>query len=316
MLINIPTSESLNQVALRLYFSAWSELVEIRIGFDDMSPNVISERPTKEEKAAFLQEYLASCQPDLQSVCALIQQSNELALKARICEVSPFLLLCQNENRYSVRRKDLDFSDMRTIDAVDLPRAINTLCNNVITDKFIQSYNEIRSIRNKVIHLGQADKLLTPIELLHLMVFQYTQLWPNRVWLKDRADFQEKTRFALFYDGKYTSSHMEVMQELREDLNILTKSEFRALFKHEKTEIRYLCHHCFDAANTRLADLDIRYSKTAYLSSTGDKISCQLCGGSFVVARRRCVHRKCKGDVIANNQDDFDGICHVCGQEQ
>jgi hypothetical protein len=34
MIVNIPTPQALDEVALRLYFSAWSSLIHIRPDFD------------------------------------------------------------------------------------------------------------------------------------------------------------------------------------------------------------------------------------------------------------------------------------------
>ena len=77
MITNVPSGEDLNKAALRLYFTAWTSLMEIATDFDEEYPK---EDEWSQEKA----EYLRSCQADLQSCCTLIQQSNELALKARI----------------------------------------------------------------------------------------------------------------------------------------------------------------------------------------------------------------------------------------
>jgi hypothetical protein len=59
--------------------------------------------------------------------------------------------MSQISKRYRLRR----FSDNRL---VDLPAAVNTICPKPLSDKFVQTYNEIRSLRNKIAHLGQARK--------------------------------------------------------------------------------------------------------------------------------------------------------------
>jgi hypothetical protein len=38
MIVNVPTPQALNDVALRLYFSAWSSLIYIRVHFDETFP--------------------------------------------------------------------------------------------------------------------------------------------------------------------------------------------------------------------------------------------------------------------------------------
>ena len=187
MIINIPSPESLNDIALRLHFSAWSSLVNIRFDFDRaFEPG---SDPSGDQWSDEWAEYLAACQPELQSVYTLIQQSNELALRARVCSVSPFLLLLGSERKYSTTWRNVDFSEFRTLDAVELPGAVNTFCDETLSDKFIQSYNEVRSLRNKVAHLGYLSKQFNPEELLHTLVAQYVELWRHRNWLSDRVQF-------------------------------------------------------------------------------------------------------------------------------
>ncbi|MFX7845385.1 hypothetical protein ABTK14_24310, partial [Acinetobacter baumannii] len=78
-------------VALRLYFSAWSSLIYIRAHFDETFPPGEDSRPEKGDWAEEWAEYIEGYQPELQAVCSVIQQSNELALKAKVCAVSPYL---------------------------------------------------------------------------------------------------------------------------------------------------------------------------------------------------------------------------------
>ena len=88
MIINIPSPEDLIDVALRLYLSALSDLINMLAVFDQHFEGLPEEELTDERR-----DYLESCQPELQSIVTVIQQSNELRLKAMICEISPFLLL-------------------------------------------------------------------------------------------------------------------------------------------------------------------------------------------------------------------------------
>jgi hypothetical protein len=137
MIINVPSADELLDVSLQLYFSTWEKLIEMPLAFeqtfgDDSGANWDKER----------EEYLDACQSELQSLCSVIQQSNELALKARICTVSPFLLLVGSEIKFSTKIKDIDYSELRTMDAVELPGAVNTICKDTLTEKFIKSYHD------------------------------------------------------------------------------------------------------------------------------------------------------------------------------
>jgi hypothetical protein len=85
------------------------------------------------------EEFMARAQPDLQLAYTLIQQSQEIALKAKICAVSPFLLLLGSDVR-TWPKHDADFTQFRTLDASDLIKVANTVCSPGINCKFAEIY--------------------------------------------------------------------------------------------------------------------------------------------------------------------------------
>lgn len=310
MITNLPTQESLNNVALRTYFRAWNDLIGIWFDFSTnfgIADIKASLRSWPDE----WQGYLVEAQSDLQSICSLLQQSMELALKARICGVSPYLLLLDTGMKLSASPKQIDFSELRTLDAVDLPGAVNTLTDMPVSDDFIEKYTNLRSLRNKITHLGEASVSLDPEAVLRQAVSLYLSVWPDRSWLSDRLNFAAQTRQAWLHDGKYTSTHMEVLQEWPIDIDFFTKGEFKKLFGHDKSKRRYLCHDCVDAGDTRYAGLDKPGCGTAYLDAVGKSVSCIMCGETFAVERKKCPD--CEGNVISANGDDWVGRCHTCG---
>lgn len=311
MIINVPTYETLNEIALRLYFSAWFNVIWIKPDFKRIYDS--GSDPNEDWKQEW-EEYIEACQPEFQSACALVQQSNELALKARICQVSPYLLILRTDTKFSTTPKDVDFAEFRTLDAVELPAAVNSICSSELSDKFIQSYNEIRSLRNRIAHIGDAGRLFTPEELLHLMVQEYHELWKDRSWLHDRLEFASRTRSGVLHDNKYTSAHMEIMHEWSTVRAFLTKSEYKKLFGIEKSKRLYLCFECFENADTRYADLDVSKSKTGFLNSNGSSIECLMCRNTHAVDRVLC--KFCKGNVLGVAGSDYFGRCHSCGEYQ
>ncbi len=256
-------------------------------------------------------EYLEESQSDLQTTCSLLQQSMELALKARICAVSPYLLLLDTGMKLSTSHKEIDFSELKTLDAVDLPGAVNTLTDKPVSDEFVEKYTSLRSLRNKITHLGEASVTLDPEDILRQVISLYLMMWPGRKWLSDRLAFAAQTRQAWLHDGKYVSTHMLVLQEWPVDIGLFTKSEFRKLFGQPKSKRRYLCHSCVDAGDTRFAGLEKPECGTAYIGATGNVVNCIMCGATFAVERRSCPD--CEGNVIGANGDEWVGYCHSCG---
>ena len=292
-------------------FSAWADLLAVVTDFNDFLSDDGNPGFWENEKS----EYVDACQPELRSICAVIQQSNEMALKARICTVSPYLLLLNTENKFSTLPKSVDFFSLRTLDAIDLPSTANTFCGNPLSDKFLQVYNSIRALRNSVVHAGKTDKAFNAEELLHTLVFLYHELWPTRHWLVDRVQCAAQTRLGFFHDGRWSSAHSVVMSEIPDAFALFTNSEFKALFGKPKTARRYACHSCFYEATTKGGPPSYQYCRTAYLNGTKE-LTCLMCSGTFKVSRTQCSEEDCRGNVIGDNGDDYIGMCHTCGKEQ
>jgi hypothetical protein len=199
----------------------------------------------EEELTDERRDYLELCLPELQSIVTVIQQSNELRLKAMICEISPLLLLL--------------------------------LCKEPLTDKFIQSYNAVRSLRNKISHLGKVDNAFNPHDLLRTLASNTQNWWKGRLWL-DFLECASQTRISFFYDGRYSSAEEAVMGQLSFTVQALTNSEFQQLFGHSKRTRRYLCHSCIYKAETKFSAPELDACKTGFLEKDGLGLSCVMCG--------------------------------------
>lgn len=215
--------------------------------------------------------------------------------------------------KLSASPKNVDFSELRTLDAIDLPGGVNTLTDQPVSDEFVGMYADMRSLRNRVTHLGEAGVSLDPDKVLRQAVSLYATIWPDRRWLSDRLEFAGRTRLAWMHDNKYTSTHMVVLQEWPIDVELLTKGEFKRQFHHTKATRRYLCHQCVYAGDTRYAGLDKPGCGTAYLDSASTTIHCIMCDGTFGAERKKCPN--CEGDVLGSNDDEWVGYCHTCGCE-
>jgi len=305
MIENVPTSDDLNRAALRLYFTAWTSLITIATDFDQVYPD---DEDWTEEKA----EYLRGCQSDMQSYCTLIQQSNELALKARVAEVSPYLLLFRNDRKLSIKPEKLDFSDLRTLEATDLPGAVNSFCTSPLSDEFITDYNDVRKLRNKIVHLGSVDREFDPNVLLKIMVRQFIELWPGRGWLAERYKFAQSSRYAAFHDGKYSSAEGDVYHQLNDTIEHFTKSEFKRLFGADKSARRYLCPTCYHSSEAANAGMDTSECLTAFLVPDKNNVRCAMCENTFPVLREKCGSGDCKGNVLADGAEDIKGMCLTC----
>ena len=313
MIVNAPTYEGLTDQAIRLHFSAWVSLVEIVADFHQHFGLDLTE--SKGEYEFEWSEYLAQCQSELQAIVTIIQQSNELALKARLCAVSPYLLLLKTDAKFSTSNTHVDFADLRTLDAIDLPGVVNSICDVPLSQKYIQMYSRARSMRNQIAHLGETSEKFLPEDLMHMLIAQYIELWHDRAWLQDRVKIAGGSRRSYFHDYKYASPEAEVMAELPYTFHLLKGAEFKGLFKQSRSKRRYLCRDCVYLATTKYTSFNPHFSKTAFLSTDGKYLECVMCGDRFEVLRIRCGHGNCAGDVVSEANADFADFCHTCGEE-
>jgi hypothetical protein len=316
MLTNVPTAEEMEQNALRIYFTAWEHVIKI---IDEMLDNEVlsfsvsqGKMKPDQDNAQDIDEYIARSQSDLQIAYTLIQQSQEIALKAKICEVSPFLLLLGTDVR--TWPASADFTRFRTLDAVDLVRVVNAVSPQSLSDKFINMFESIRGNRNLIYHLGTFADRLDPVVLIDILIKQYHELHPNRIWLSDRFNFEFAKRYGIFYTRHYNETTI-ILLEISVLFSVLTNTQYQHVFGFSKKRRRYICHSCCAEAeleNTGASPEDI---KTATLVSGKDAVFCHLCQKEYAAQRVDCVQSGCQGNVISIEEDYF-GLCHTCGEAQ
>lgn len=312
MIFNLPDADALTETALRLYFDAWDRLRLMLNDWDSRIPDAPFAKPIPDMWKEEADAYLEDCQTDLQAIITVIQQSNELALKARLCAVSPYLLLLENPIPLSAEPKPLDFFDLRTIDAQRLTQAVNTLCPKPLPPTFITRYDTLRKIRNRYTHLGQIGVPLNPVEMLIGLMDQFVELWPDRAWLSDRLRVAHHDREAGFGD-KFWNPAYRVLRMWEGDMAFMPPARFRALFGIDPNVIRYLCHACRKDAATR-EGLHGLNAPTAFLIEDGTAIQCIACQQPTAIAGERCARPTCTSDIMGAG--DHDGMCHLCGRER
>ena len=306
MIVNIPPWADLQTISLQLYFKAWDEatsvVTDFRAVYDD------------EGWEEGWREYLDAAQTDLQGTYTLIQQSQEIGIKALIAQVSPFLLLKRHETRpIAPNAMEYDFSDFPTIDAGELLRVHDTFCDRRLSEAFAVEFDKLRRGRNKIAHLGLFNQKLDPHELLSLLLLQYEELYPNRHWLPDRLDFASKGRFSeMDFEGHW---HVEahVLQALWEVVPDLSPEQFKIVFGHAPEDERFICLDCAYALERHTegnepypADIP-----TAYRIRT-DTVQCAMCLKEHQVKDGVCANPDCEGRTLAAHVEHGDE-CLTCG---
>jgi hypothetical protein len=325
MIKNVPSAERLTETSLRLYFTAWDQvtgivsamltpagvLIEIR----DRQLVAVPDKDFEDDQKACdeaLAEMLRLAQSELQLAYTLILQSHELALKARICSRSPYLLLLGTDIKQWAK-PNADFGDFRTIDASDLVRVVNSIFPKPLSEPFVTRFEDMRRGRNKLIHLGLAHQYLDPIYVIDLLADQYLELYPKRNWLKDHAEFQLGTLSSHFFD-KHWNERTSVLHQVEGMNEYLTKRQRYELLGIPFGVRIFGCPVCHNDAR---AEVGFSEAGTAFLVDGGDgekKLRCRYCERDYKVyiGEERCP--KCKCEVIFADLD-FDDTCCSCGRD-
>lgn len=327
MIENVPTADEMLTVSLRLYFKAWSDVADILMEWRQYSPNSFPERhPDRGEyhiepaasdgpdRAKDWREYIEAAQTDLQAILALIQQSQEIGLKARICAVSPYLLLKRTEVRASDPARNVwDFTDFPTLDASELIRVHDVFCPSAMPQAFRAAYDEIRRNRNKIAHLGLYRDSIDPSRIIDSLQLQYRALYPERNWMEDRLRFSTLGRWSDWADGDF-NERTSLLNELWSLLPGLSDRQYEWLMEQPRSETRFICFACTDDARLGEGEPYPADVPTAYLGDDGGHVACIVCRLPRDIRPATCVDRSC-GCGIASSEPASDGRCMLCGRD-
>jgi hypothetical protein len=309
---NVPTADELRTISLRLYFKAWSDVASIVTEWSEYGAGV---PPEAEDEDGAWQKYIEAAQSDLQSIYTLIQQSQEIGLKALICEVSPYLLLKKTDVRpVDANLGVWDFTDFQTADAGELIRLINTFCSRAISKRFEERYNEIRKNRNKIAHLGIYRELLEPDGLIDILLEQYQEVYPGRRWMEDRLHFAALHRWSDLEDGDF-NERTTLFHELWHLLEGSSDGQFKWLMGHERDEQRFICHSC--VADAKLGGRQPYGYDVPTAYRVGDKLAvkCVVCDAVYAMLNAKCPNDECDSELLSAEASN-DAACMKCGMTQ
>ena len=130
MIVGVPDHLVLKETAIGWMNLAWDTAIDEARTFQDVEFVTMVLRKSRADVANTAIAKHWREQLLLNNAFSLLQQSLEIALKAKIAEVSPFLLMAGDPRSWP-KPKDgvntIDFSNFRTIDAVQLCGAVNTV---------------------------------------------------------------------------------------------------------------------------------------------------------------------------------------------
>jgi hypothetical protein len=206
MIVGIPDHHILKDTAVGWMNLAWATAIDEAIFFQNIKHHYkeLEENHGVDVANAEIAKHWRAKQLLLNNAFSLLQQSLEIALKARIAEVSPFLLIAGDPRSWP-KAKDrsniIDFSTFRTIDAVQLCGAANAVSAAPLSNEYIEFYDRVRQSRNKIAHLNASAIVVEVNSLLVDILTAQKHLFPDVRWTTFRYEYLRST--GQYDDSKY-----------------------------------------------------------------------------------------------------------------
>jgi hypothetical protein len=286
MIVGVPDHHILKETAIGWMNLAWDTAIDEARSFQDVEflyDGIEQEHGADVAHTAIAKHWRAK-QLTLNNAFSLLQQSLEIALKAKIAEVSPFLLIAGDPRSWP-KPKDgsnlIDFSSFRTIDAVQLCGAVNTASAAPLSKEFSEFYDRLRQSRNKIAHLNASAIIIEVKSLLVDILTAQQHLFPDVRWTTFRYEYLRSTeqyddKDNLFSGDDYTSDVMA--SEANTALQALDSQYLKQFYFFDDSESAYRCPHCLEGRNQSDDERE-------FVQFTGpDDMQCIVCLSSYSVA--------------------------------
>ena len=307
MILNPPTKTDFEKQAVVFLNLAWDAVFELLVDYSN-----IEEWNSFALDVEASKEYWRAAKKPLSIAHALSQQGAELMLKAKIAEVSPYFIIANSPKEWPAKcnQKDVEFADFRTIDAQDLIKVHDTVCQNKLPQAFINTFTEFRKQRNAIFHTVD-NRLRFSVEAIISYILDTAALCFPKEWPRLRNEYIENkpTSQAVGIDNVTN----QLCHEMNLMIGLLKPKQLSTYFDFNKKQRRYICPSCYWNMNR---DYDPDYPMTAQLKPnkpSSTNVFCFVCGENTTVIREDCKEDGCKGNVI-HAKDDKE--CLTCFRPQ
>jgi len=310
MLLDIPNPAEFNSVCINSLNLAWETVYDLLLQEEQ------ADMQTWDDDHTVTDQYWESAQPALRNAISLIQHAHELGLKGKIAAVSPYILISQDPSRWpGVVSGGVSFTAFRTIDAVDLPKAVALFAAQSLSPEFTSLYEEVRVKRNIFSHGIAKSQRVTAMDTIRYILRSFHDLFPGERWTKYRLDHLLNNPTAIAFSTD--RSHPRLILEMERVVDELAPSEAKLFFGVVMKSRWYICPGaCFrELREDEFADRSAPLKQaqlTPPKTRGATKVHCFVCGETSDVKRTHC--NSCAGDVLS--QDGDVDVCLSCGLEQ
>ena len=249
MIVGVPNHHDLNETAAGWLNLAWDIAIQEAETFQEIE-FLFQEIEDKTKAEEAIAQHWRAKRLKLNNAISLLQQALEIFLKARIAQVSPFLLIAGEPQSWPTPDKSgrVDFSDFRTLDAAHLCRSAR-IVSTALSDEFVQFYTRLRTERNKIAHLNASSIKAEVSAILVEILTAHKHLFPAELWVDFRKRYLVSTgeytdKEALFTGDDYT--HDKICREVGAALSELAPRHAKQFFQYDTKKRGLSCPKCLE----------------------------------------------------------------------
>jgi hypothetical protein len=293
MVINKPTSNDFERQSIQYL----NQALDVLFRYSDTED-------LEDETGVTEEAYWKYHQGELANSVALLFLSIENQLKARICSISPYLLVAGEPRKWGVLGTDKEFSDLFIHSFDDLMVLYAELGLGVIAPEARISLEELRAVRNRITH-GVMREQLTPEAVINLIQQGIHAVWGPRVWWDQlRKHAKASPVFGL------------IDPDADIGWNTVTIDHFVKLIGPKKTgdllgvnlkSRLYFCPTCTPSLQSQGHDEGSKYCTLIPNTPESTTLYCIVCDSTHNVVRQNCTEKGCPGNVISK-----DDVCLTC----
>lgn len=307
MIKDIPTSDEFDSAAKAQFDFAWDIVISFLTTLDEAG-HYSGVEIQEDDKRAFWE---AARQRVLTSLI-IVQQGIELAIKAKIVSISPYLIIAGSHSDWPKDRTGdgISFSEFRTIDAQDLIKVHDIAHEKPFNEDFYKLFEKVRKLRNKAMHSVDSNLSVSAKEVVVILLEAHNHLYKGENWASTRREFLYNSPAAQVY---LDNDHINglVAKEFLTIFKLLTPSQAAHLFEVDKKQRLYICPACSYETN-KYELIEPRYAVLSPNAPTSTELYCFVCNEAHPVTRMNCETDECRGNVIS---DEY-GSCCTCGSDQ
>jgi hypothetical protein len=228
----------------------------------------------------------------------MVQHAVEFYLKAKILSISPYLLI-SSESRTLPKKSDstdISFTEFRTLDAQDLLKVHNTFSSERLGDDFKQWFNNMRLMRNKIMHTVDKNLSIEPADLAVSILQGHEYLVGKNCWIDSRTSFLNRSPEHGVKIGSTEEHdayiHLAIHREISLVIKSITPSNSKRFFKYDKKLLSETCTSCYekfshcDFFDCKWTDSFVQTLQKK--SSTSGEMECFICGNTTAISKIEC----------------------------